>query len=80
MSNNEDVILTDEELDDVVGGGSGSSKVYKYELKHHPTKGDYYFCTVFTDGVRTGCKGIGADRWKEFQKKVGGPGVTFEKM
>ena len=77
MSNNEDVILTDEELDDVVGGGS---RVYKYELKHHPTKGDYYFCTIFTDGLRTGTRGVGADKWEAFQKKVMKSGATFEKM
>lgn len=29
MSNNEDVFLTDEELDDIVGG---SGRTYKYEL------------------------------------------------
>ena len=67
MNNNEEVFLTDEELDEIVGGGS---RVYKYELCHNDKKGDYYRCYIYTDGLPTGTRNVGVDRWAEFQEKV----------
>ncbi|MBQ2594306.1 MAG: hypothetical protein II567_13630 [Candidatus Riflebacteria bacterium] len=59
MDFNEDYLLSDYELDDVVGG-----KTYTYQLMHHPTKGDYYKCV---SPGRTIC--IGANKWDEWIKK-----------
>ena len=54
----EDVIMTEEELDDVVGGG----RKFTYDLVHGP-KGDYYKC-VEVDGFKR--ISIGADKWDKW--------------
>ena len=71
MSTNEEEILTDEELDEVVGG---NGRTYYYELIHSE-KGDYdyYCCLVYENGVQVGKKSIVADRWNEFVDRVTGP-------
>ncbi len=69
MSINEEEILTDEELDEVVGG---NGRTYYYELIHSE-KGDYYHCEIYQDGLRVGQKSVGADRWNDFVDLVTGP-------
>ena len=64
MNNNEDFIMTEEELDNVVGG---ENRTYYYELKTNK-KGSYYRCLIYKDGVNTGKTNIPANRWEEFLK------------
>lgn len=61
MKNNQDALLTDEELDNVVGG-----RTYEYEYVRDPEgKGDYYKCTT-CDGDTTTTMCISVDEWDKW--------------
>ena len=57
MKNYQDALLTDEELENVVGG-----RTYEYEYVNDTEKGDYYRCTTYDDGTSTTIS-IPASEW-----------------
>ncbi len=67
MNNNQDSFLTDEELEEVVGG---FGKRYEYELIENNQKGNYYKCYIFKDGVQIGTTNVGVNKWDEFTKRL----------
>ncbi len=77
MKNINDSILTDEELDKVVGG---NGITYEYKLITDDPKGDYYQCNIYENGNFSGTTNIGTNEWDEWVNKVTSNGDTIIKM